>query len=53
MVMGQVRKCFEKTEGAGKVFANPRMFFANLRKFLQSLRGLERFLQKWFPTHKS
>ena len=28
MVMGQVRMFFEKTEGARKIFANPRKFFA-------------------------
>ena len=28
MVMGQVIMIFEKTEGARKIFANPRKFFA-------------------------
>ena len=52
MVMGQMIMFFEKTEGARKIFANPRMFFAKFegpRKFFAKLVPHPRALNFCIP----
>ena len=53
MVMGQVRKFFEKTEGGWKGFCKPKNVFCKPEKVFAKFEGARKVLQKWFPTHKS